>query len=323
MNALVLTDTGMQLQDIPAPKRRSGEALINVHVAGICSTDLELAKGYMHFRGTLGHEFVGTVVEADTQQWIGQRVVATINIAPPSQSQDSAVPAGQISEHRHTPGRSVLGILHRDGAMAQQVCVPEENLRGVDAGVSDRQAVFAEPLAAAMRITEQLRVSPSDKVAVIGPGRLGMLVSKVLSLGGANVTVIGRNTASLELPARWQLPTQLDSQVVDGAFDMVVEATGNPDVLALAFGALRPLGTLVLKSTYAQAANVDLTPVVVNEINVVGSRCGPMTPALRLLSQHRINVEELIDAEYPLGRALSAFQHAARPGVRKVLLQCL
>lgn len=321
MNALVLTNAGIQLQDIPAPTRRSGEALIHVHIAGICSTDLELAGGYMRFRGTLGHEFVGTVAEADTQHWVGRRVVATINIAPSCRSGAASI-ASQISEHRHTPERSVLGILQRDGAMAQQVCLPEENLREVDANISDQEAVFAEPLAAAMRITEQLRVSPSDRVAVIGPGRLGMLVAKVLSLGGATVTVIGRNASSLELADRWQLPTLLDSQATAGSFDMVVEATGNPDVLPLAFRVLRPLGTLVLKSTYAQTANVDLTPVVVNEIQVIGSRCGPMTPALRLLSQHRVNVEELIDAEYSLSDAVAAFRHAARPGVRKVLLHC-
>ncbi|MDX1613979.1 MAG: alcohol dehydrogenase catalytic domain-containing protein [Candidatus Promineifilaceae bacterium] len=301
--------------DYPVPEPGDGQALIRLHLAGICSTDLEIVKGYAAYRGVLGHEFVGVVEAAADGDWIGRRVVGGINLGCGA----CAVCLSAGSEH--CPKRTVLGIIDHDGAFADYLVLPVENLHEVPDDLVDEMAVFTEPLAAAVRIREQVKVRPTAKVAVVGPGRLGLLIGQVLALSGTSVTMLGRNERSLRLPARLGLATSLvDDQPAD-AFELVVEATGNEAGLAHALRLVRPLGTLVLKSTFAGRANVDLTKLVVAEITVVGSRCGPFAPALRLLRQGSIEVRSLIEAEYPLREGRAAFEHAAQPRVRKVLLR--
>ena len=214
----------------------------------------------------------------------------------------------------------MVGIRGRDGAFAEYLTLPAANLLPVPDGVADSVAVFTEPLAAALRIREQVEISPPVRSSVLGPGRLGLLAAQVLALDGSSVTVLGRRRRSLELPRRLGLAVGLASETAAGAFDLVVEATGNAGGLAEALRLVRPRGTVVLKSTFASPAAVDLSQVVVGEVRVLGSRCGPLAPALRLLAEERVAVRPLVEAEYPLGEGLAAFAHAARPGVRKILL---
>ncbi len=299
----------------PIPDIASDEALVRVSLAGICSTDLEIAKGYFGFEGVLGHEFVGTVEATEHKEWFGKRVVSSINFA------NRHSPEFAEYGREHHPHRKVLGILGHDGAMADYVNVPVDNLFAVPEGLSDREAVFTEPLAAALRIRQQIIVDPSCPAVVLGPGRLGLLVAQVLALAGTTVTVIGRSDRSLELPRHLGFETRTVESISGERFDTVVDATGSPAGLRQAIELTKPLGTLVLKSTYAGAAEVDLTKIVVDEIRVVGSRCGPFAPALRMLAEKQVLVTPLIDSEYSIEDALRAFEHAARPGVRKVLLR--
>ena len=320
MYALYLKDGQLALHnDYPRPEPGADEALIRVALAGICSTDLELVKGYAGgFRGVLGHEFVGVVEavgSAEAVEWVGRRVVGGINLG----CRRCTVCLGDGPEH--CPNRKTLGIHNKDGVFADYLTLPVVNLLAVPEGVADEEVVFTEPLAAALRIREQIVVRPSARAAVVGPGRLGLLVAQVLALAGTDVTVLGRRAQSLELPRQLGLATGLVTEAADDSFDLVVEATGNDAGLAHSLRLARPRGTLVLKSTFAGQAHVNLTKLVVGEIAVVGSRCGPFAPALRLLERGAVRVRPLIEAEYPLTDALAAFAHAARPGVRKVLLR--
>lgn len=317
MKALHLSEKTLRYRDdYPQPTPSAEEALIRVRLAGICSTDLEMVKGYVSsFRGVPGHEFVGTVSAAPDSYWEGKRVVGSINLGCGHCSMcQRGIP-------EHCVERRVLGIREKDGVFAEYVTLPVENLFAVPAGMADETAVFTEPLAAALRIREQVRVRPAAKTAVLGPGRLGLLVGQVLALDGTDVTMLGRRAASLELPARLGLGAGLSKDYADHDFDFVVDVTGNPDGLKEALRLTRPLGALVIKSTFADAAPINLSPAVVDEITVIGSRCGPFAPALRLLAQERIAVSPLIDATYPLHQGEEAFAHAAQSGVRKILLQ--
>ncbi|MFO7536777.1 MAG: alcohol dehydrogenase catalytic domain-containing protein [Chloroflexota bacterium] len=320
MDALCLENGQLRLRtDYPNPQPGPGEALIAVSLAGICATDLELVKGYLPFTGVLGHEFVGVVTAvgspAQDAGWMGRRVVGTINLGCGS------CPVCLADGPEQCARRTVLGIAGKDGAFAHYLTLPVTNLLPVPDDVSDEQAVFTEPLAAALRIREQVQVRPTARMAVVGPGRLGLLVGQVLALDGGQVTMLGRSPASLELPARLGLQTGLATDFGDEWFDFVVEATGNEAGFAQSLRLVRPRGTLVLKSTFAGAATLNLTKLVVAEINVIGSRCGPFAPALRLLAGHDVDVLASIEAQYPLRDALVAVDHAARAGVRKVLLQ--
>lgn len=332
MQALVLEDGVLNfITERPKPVPGREDALIRVLMAGICSTDLELVKGYAGgFRGLLGHEFVGVVEAVGDEQdsgWLGQRVVGTINLG----CRRCAVCLAEGPEH--CPNRTVLGIIAKDGVFADYVTLPVANLLSVPDELLDEEAVFTEPLAAALRIREQVRVRPSQKAAVVGPGRLGLLIAQVLALGGTDVTVLGRRREALELPEQLGLRTDLVEAQSDNAYDLVVEATGNDAGFAHSLRILRPRGTLVLKSTFAGEARLNLTKLVVGEVRVVGSRCGPFAPALRLLQNSArlrvtgadvgsgVRVLPLIDGEYALPDGLRAFEHAARPGVRKILLR--
>ncbi len=316
MQALYVSDGNVSfVYDYPVPEPKPDQALIRVTMAGICSTDLEIVKGYHGFTGILGHEFVGVVVKAKEVDWIGRRVVGGINLG----CNRCMTCASHGPEH--CPDRTVLGILGHDGAFAEYLVLPLSNLEIVPERLSDEIAVFTEPLAAAVRICDQLIISPTAAIAVIGPGRLGLLIGQVLALSGTRVTMIGRNLDSLRLPRSMGLKSGLQDEFADNSFDMVVEATGNEDGFEQALRVIRPLGTLILKSTYAGKARIDLSTVVVDEINVVGSRCGPFSPALRLLEKGAVEVRPFIEGQYPLSEGLAALKHAAEPRVRKILLQ--
>ncbi len=317
MRALYCENGRIKLRkDYPMPEPQADEALVRVLLAGICSTDLEIVRGYVpDFSGVLGHEFVGVVEAAADESWLGQRVVSNINIG--CQVCDICHNRGP----EHCPNRRVLGIHDRDGVFADYVAVPLRSLFRVPDTVQDEQAIFTEPLAAALRIREQVRVRPTAKTAVIGPGRLGLLVAQVLSRTNVDITVLGRSQRSLELPAAWGMQTGFTADFADNQFDFVVEVTGNAAGFAEALRLLRPLGTLVLKSTFAGDSQIDVTKIVVEEITVVGSRCGPFDLAVSLLEEGSIQTAPLIKAEYSLDDAMAAFDKAAQPGVLKVLLR--
>ena len=316
MQALVLGQDGPRLADVPRPLPTAGEALLRITCAGICSTDLELIRGYAGFSGVLGHEFTAVVeAAADDVSWVGRRVVGTINLG--CRRCGECLAFGP----EHCPSRTVLGIIGKDGIFAEYATLPIANLLAIPDGLSDERAVFTEPLAAALRLFDQLPLPPSGRVAVVGPGRLGSLIAQVLALSGARPTVFGRRAESLALASRWGLETGLLAAAPSDDFDLVVEATGNDGGLAESLRLVRPKGTLVLKSTFHGKAKVDLTKLVVGEVRLVGSRCGPFAPALRLLERGAIDVASLVEGEYPLARALEALEHAGRPGVRKILLR--
>jgi threonine dehydrogenase-like Zn-dependent dehydrogenase len=315
MKAVALGETGIAVCDRAEPQAREGWAIVRVGIAGICNTDLELARGYMSFRGVLGHEFTGTVDDGPAD-WLGQRVVGEINFAC------GHCPTCRAGVGRHCPTRRVLGILDADGAFAERVAVPVVNLHRIPDAIDDDQAVFAEPLAAAFEILEQLHIEPAAECLVFGDGKLGLLVAQVLDTAGARVTVVGKHPENHALLRRQGIETIGLSDAATRTAPLVVDATGSADGFARAIAATRTRGTLVLKSTVAERMSVDMAPVVINEIRVVGSRCGPFVPALRALERGTIDVRSLVAAYYPLGEAAAAFEHAARPGTLKVLLRC-
>jgi threonine dehydrogenase-like Zn-dependent dehydrogenase len=299
-----------------APTAGSRSALIQVHLAGICSTDLQIFKGYMSFKGVPGHEFVGSVSDGPGEL-IGKRVAGEINFAC------GQCAACRQDSSRHCPNRSVMGIVNADGAFAEWISVPLENLHVVPDHVSDEEAVFTEPLAAAFEILTQIQINPGDEVLVLGDGKLGNLCAQVLQLTGAKVTALGKHTDKLALIKKAGVRTIQLSDWQPRRFDVVVEATGSASGLELALSAVRPRGTLVLKSTIAGNHQVSLAPIVIHEINVIGSRCGPFPDALAALAAKQISVTPLIEKIYALNEGLAAVAHAARPGARKILLKPL
>ena len=302
------------LEERPMPEAGPGEALIRVRRAGICGTDLEMVNGYMPGAGILGHEFVGRVEACADPAWVGRRVVGGINVPC------GDCPACSRGDARHCAQRSVLGIVGRDGAMATHLTLPVGNLLEVPAELGDEHAVFAEPLAAALEILEQVHVHPRDHVLVLGDGRLAQLVIQVLTLVGCDVTVSGRHGAKLDLARTHGARVFTSEELPAGRYALVVEATGSPDGPAEAVARCQPRGTVVLKSTIAGGAGFPVVPTVVDEIRVVGSRCGDLAPALRLLASGRIAVSPLISGVYPLSRAKEAFAFASGRDVLKVLL---
>jgi threonine dehydrogenase-like Zn-dependent dehydrogenase len=280
----------------------------------VCSTDLQILKGYMGFCGVLGHEFVGEVVEGPTNLQ-GKRVVGEINFTC------GICNWCQQGLGRHCPTRSVMGILNADGSFAEYVAVPVRNLHVVPDSVPDEAAVFVEPLAAAFEIVEQVKVQPMTNAVVLGDGKLGLLCAQVLHLAGATVTLVGKHMRKLGLLQQQGIQTMLLSDWTPSPVDLVVEASGSTSGLQLAIASVRPRGTLVLKSTIAQQHALSLAPLVINEVTVVGSRCGRFAPALQALVQRSVAVTPLINAVYPLADGIEAVSHAARPGVLKVLLR--
>ena len=297
------------------PRRRRGYALLRLIVGGICNTDLELLRGYYRFAGIPGHEFVAEVVDADDATWIGKRVVGEINLAC-GRCDWCARGLG-----RHCPTRTVLGIVKHPGAFREYFTLPEANLLEVPASVSSDDAVFTEPLAAACEISEQVKIPRGREVAVLGDGKLGLLISQVLAIRGARVHQFGRHRAKLAIAAK----VGVTGEVVTGslpiaAYDFVVDATGSKEGLSSALAMTRPRGTLILKSTVATTVQIDTAAIIVNEITLIGSRCGRFAPALELLRRGKISVQPIIQSRFLLGNASAAFAEAAAKGSLKVLL---
>ena len=316
MRALTWDGQHARLTDEPEPES-AGLATVDVSLAGVCATDLEITRGYMDYRGTMGHEFVG-VVETGPDEWLGARVVAEINNGCGTCEQCTS------GLERHCPNRSVTGILNANGAFAERVAVPVANLHRVPDEVSDEAAVFTEPLAAAFEILEQVDIQSKDQCVVFGDGRLGILISQVLHTTGAHVITVGKHRDKLALLERHGISVRLlsDWDRQPAQADIVVDATGSSNGFARSISATRPRGTLVLKSTVADAPSIDLSPLVINEISVVGSRCGPFEPALDALSRRTVDVESLIAHRYSLEEAEAALTKAGEPGVLKVLIDC-
>ena len=329
MRALRFDGSLRLVRNVPEPMQ-TGETLVQVLYAGICNTDLEIVKGYGGFRGTLGHEFVGRVVESPEAKMVGKRVCGEINAGC------GACDLCRSGDSRHCPSRTVLGIRGRDGAFADFLTLPAGNLVEVPGSISDQQAVFIEPLAAAASILEQACLTSTTRVVLVGDGKLAQLIAQVVRLSGCALTVIGKHSEKLDrlagigvhrilLPAigdgvidpqRWLADHELSH-----AFDVVIEASGSAKGLELALGLARPRGTIVLKSTYYGTAASDLSAVVVNELRIVGSRCGRFGPAINLLSKGAVDVRRLISAEYSIENGLAAFAEAALPSTMKVLLR--
>lgn len=313
MHALWLENQCLTLRaDVPVPVPPLGEALIQVLKAGICNTDVELTRGYYPFSGILGHEFVG-VVESEGD-WHGARVCGEINAAC------GACEPCRAGRRTHCEKRTVLGILNRHGVFAEYTTLPFENLHRVPASVSDEEAVFTEPLAAALEIQQQIHIRPSDTVVVVGDGKLGLLCAQTLALTGCRLLALGRHRAKLNILAARGISTALVDDAPATQADVVVECTGSPAGFDIARRLLRPRGTLVLKSTYAGDLTMNMSRLVVDEITLVGSRCGPFAPALDVLAWRLVDVQSLIHARYRLAEALAAMTHAQQPGMLKVIL---
>lgn len=315
MIALVLDETA-RIKDVPVPPRLAGEAHIRVRTSGVCDTDLQLARGYMNFRGVPGHEFVGDVIAADDARWMGKRVVADIN-AGCGECHDC-----KTARAHHCATRTVLGILGRSGAFAEIVSVPERCLIEVPAAVSDHRAVFAEPLAAALHVVDEIDVAQKPRAIVLGDGKLGQLIARALAGSGIDTTLVGHHRRKLALATAAGISTyEADALPASqrGA-PLVVDATGSQDGLAAALDLVAPRGTIVLKTTVAGKASVDLAPVVINEIRVIGSRCGDMARAVQALASGTVDPLPLVEASYPLDRAVEALEHAGRRGTMKILI---
>lgn len=315
MKALCYNDALKLDPNYPEPKPGPHEVLVAVKLAGICATDLEVARGYMAFRGVLGHEFVGTVVKGP-RSWRNKRVVAEINCIC------GRCEMCQRGLANHCRRRTVLGIAGRDGVFAELVAVPERNLHVVPDSLSDEQAVFVEPLAAAFQVIKQCPIEKRMRVAVVGPGRLGALVAQVLQSTGCDLEVIGRSELALNFcEKRGIRATPVSEMMPRGDRDVVVECSGAPDGFELALKLLRPRGTLVLKSTYTQPKPLDLAPIVIHEFIILGSRCGPYPDAINALACGQVDVESMISRQLPLERGLEAFEKAADPRYMKILLK--
>ena len=301
----------VEIRNRPKSRRKPGHALIRLLCAGICNTDLELQRGYYGFAGTPGHEFVGEVVDADSSALVGRRVVGEINL------ECGRCEWCRRGLGRHCPKRTVLGIVKHPGVFSEFFTLPERNLHVVPDSISNERAVFAEPLAAACEILEQVRIPKGAPVAVLGDGKLGLLVAQVLQAHGAEVRLFGKHKEKMAIAEAVGVRASLKPA---GRFDWVVEATGSAPGLMQAVGMTKPRGTLILKSTVHGTVALDTAPVVVNEITLLGSRCGRFEPALKLLRTGKVRVDDMISARMPLSEAARGFDLAARKGVLKVLL---
>jgi len=319
VKALRFDGTLKLVRDAPVP-RREGEALVQVICAGICNTDLEIVKGYAGFHGTLGHEFVGRVVESPDGALIGRRVVGEINAG-----------CGECEvclqgDSRHCVSRTVLGIKNRDGAFAEFLSLPVRNLIELPDSMSDATAVLVEPLAAAFNIIERVSIEPSTSVAIVGDGKLAQLITLVMAQTNCELALIGRHEEKLEMARKYGAErVLLDTSVLDrewhSRFDVVIEASGSPSGLANALRLVKPKGNVVLKSTHHGATSLETSQVVVNEVTIIGSRCGRFQPALELLASGHVDLSSLISQRLPLEDGPLAFDQAAHPDAMKVILQ--
>jgi threonine dehydrogenase-like Zn-dependent dehydrogenase len=316
MLAVHLENRRVEVRNLRRPRPAKGFALIRLLVGGICNTDLELQRGYYGFRGTPGHEFVGEVVSADDPDLVARRVVGEINLAC------RKCEWCRKGLGRHCPTRTVLGIVGHPGAFREFLTLPEANLHIVPDSISNEAAVFVEPLAAACEILDQADIPDGAEVAVVGDGKLGLLVAQVLNAHGKNVHLYGRHKNKMRIAERAGVSvTAVKQKLPSNVYEWVVEATGSREGLRQAIQMTRPRGTIFLKSTVHDAVQFDTAPVVVNEISIVGSRCGRFEPALALLQSQKINVADMISETMPLADGKYAFARAAKPGVLKVLVK--
>jgi 2-desacetyl-2-hydroxyethyl bacteriochlorophyllide A dehydrogenase len=315
MLSVHLENGAVSVREVERPRCAEGFAVIRLLVGGICNTDLELQRGYYGFIGTPGHEFVGEVVECGDRAWVGRRVVGDINLAC------GHCPMCARGLGRHCPARTVLGIVGHPGAFQEFLTLPVRNLHAVPDQMGNETAVFTEPLAAACEILEQVTIPAGAAVAVLGDGKLGLLIAQVLHAAGCRVHQFGRHAEKLAISARAGVHTEIAGPVRPRAeFEWVVDATGSREGLAAAVSMAMPRGTVILKSTVHGEVPVDTAPVIVNEITLVGSRCGRFGPALELLRTGRVNVADLISERMKLSDAARAFERAGQRGVLKVLV---
>jgi len=313
MKALLQKQGKISVQDVPEPQPLEGEALIKVRKAGICNTDLEIVKGYMDFEGILGHEFVGEVVEA-SRNWLRKRVVGEINLG-----------CGRCEYccqglENHCPSRSVLGIHRKNGAFAEYLTLPLNNLHKVPETIDDQEAVFVEPLAAALEILEQVVIEEQESILVLGDGKLGLLAAQVMKSQTDRVSCAGRHRRKLNILESKGIKTYSSQQAIQGRFDLVVEATGKKEGLKQALCLAKPRGRVILKSTFYDDVNLDVSSIVIDEIQIIGSRCGPFSKALSLLSDKKIDMLEMVDGDFPLDQAPEALALAQNPETIKVLI---
>ena len=316
MNCLYF-DGQLTLREVARPRPARDEALVQVTLAGICGTDREILKGYSQFRGIPGHEFVGRVVECQEKDWLGRRVVGEINVA-----------CGRCAWcarglERHCPSRTVLGIVNRDGCFAEYLTLPLRNLHEVPEEIPEEAAVFTEPLAAAAEILEQMMIAPGTPVAVLGDGRLGLLVAQMLKQAGGHVTLVGHHGWKLDLARAWGLKTLSadEEKLTPSSFPVVVDATGSPRGLPEALRLVEPRGTVVMKSTFHEVAFFETNKLVVDEITLLCSRCWNFSAALKMLREGRVTVQRLVSKVFPLERGLEAFQYLEQTACLKVLLK--
>jgi threonine dehydrogenase-like Zn-dependent dehydrogenase len=317
MKAIVFDNRLRFIENYPVPEPEENEALIRISMAGLCNTDIEITKGYGGFKGVLGHEFVGIVERINNRdhRLYGKTVVGEINCG-----------CG-ICEYckkglkNHCPYRKVLGIFNKDGAFAEYITLPLDNVHEVSENISDEEAVFTEPLAAAFEITRQIQIKPENKILVMGDGKLGLLISFVLGLSNSNLTLVGKHKKKLKIAEDRDTKTVLLSDLnIRKDFDIVVDATGSADSFETALKLVKPRGIIVLKSTVAENKEMNLSPVIIDEITVIGSRCGPFEPALDLLSKKLINVRPLITEVFPFSKAKEAFERAMEKDSLKVII---
>jgi threonine dehydrogenase-like Zn-dependent dehydrogenase len=333
MLAFVVRNGKLRQVQRPMPEMRPGWALVRVRLAGICNTDVEILRGYHHFRGVPGHEFVGEVVEvegvsaATWKRWLGKRVAGEINISCSAYNYNPVCDFCRRGLKTHCAKRTVLGIVAHDGAFAEALALPLENLHPIPANVSDEKAVFIEPLAAACQILDQIPIRNFPASAVLGDGKLAQLIARVLQAAGSNVTLYGKHETKLKLARKAGVTTRKvrgnasDLKQVKENYRLVVEATGSPTGLTLAQQMTEPRGTLLLKSTFHDAAPVETWPIVVKEINVIGSRCGSFAKAVALLRSGKVDPTPLISCSFALKDAQNAILYARQPNVMKVLLK--
>lgn len=322
MKAIVFNnEEGLVLKnDYKKPIPQKGEALIKISLAGICNTDAEITKGYMGYNGVLGHEFVGVVEEVNNadSSWIGKRVVAEISYG----CEDPNCPWCAEKNYRHCPNRKTLGIVDKDGCFAEYITMPVNVLFEVPENVTDEQAVFVEPLAAACEITEQLHIQPIQKVAVLGDGKLGLTTALTLASQNLDVTLIGKHQNKLDIAKNQGVEVKLLGNLTGNeSFDVVVEATGSVSGFETSLAMVKPRGILVLKSTIATGKELNLAPIVINEITVLGSRCGQFGPALRLLEKNRIDFTPFISKVYSVDDAIEAFEANKAKDTIKILVK--
>lgn len=315
MKALVYKDKLELIRDHPRPQPESDEVLIRVTHAGICNTDLEIIKGYMGFSGVPGHEFVGRVEESNDRNLIDKRVVGEINLS-----------CGTCSYclknmQNHCPVRSVLGIHNKDGVFAEYVTLPVKNIHTVPDSILDEEAVFIEPLAAAFEITEQVDIKQNDSVCVLGDGKLGLLIGQVMSLSGCNLTVVGKHDEKLSILGALGIDTSIVTKFDKKGFDIVIDSTGSPDGIQSSLDIVRPMGKVILKTTIADECRLNINSLVVNEITLVGSRCGPFDKAIEALDSKTINVSPLVSNIFSLDDGIEAFKYASKRDVMKVILK--